>query len=76
MTLPVDEIVDGKDLNGAHYNDSVNIAQLIIRRKTDDGSANTLPAPSQLLLVRKKEIANFFEQNKMPDSETSYLPTM
>ncbi len=75
MTLPIDEIVDGKDLNGAHYNDSVNIAQLIIRRKTDEGSANTLPAPSQLLLVRKKDIGNFFEQNKMPDSETSYLST-
>lgn len=66
LTLPVDEIVDGKDLNGAHYNDSVNIAQLIIRRKTDDGSANTLPAPSQLLLVRKKILAISLNRTKCP----------
>lgn len=73
MTLPIDEIVDGKDLNGAHYNDSVNIAQLIIRRKTDETNTTSLPVPAQLLLVRKFEINTFFEQNKMPDSETSYL---
>lgn len=74
MTLPVDEIVDGKDLNGAHYSDSINVAQIIIRRKTDETSNELkLAVPQQLLLIRKSQIESFFEDGKLPDSETSYL---
>lgn len=78
MTLPVDEVVDGKDLNGAHYNDSISMAQVIIRRKTvtEDESSQLLPVPDQLLLVRKSDWGAFFEQNRMPDSKTTYLSSM
>lgn len=74
LTLPVDEIVDGKDLNGAHYNDSINLAQIIIRHKTNEsGDGVKLSVPQQLLLLRKSEVNTFFEKGKLPDSETSYL---
>lgn len=79
ISIPVDEIVDGKNLNGAYYNDSINMAQIIIRRKANsDGQqvANALPVPEQLLLLRKKDVNAFFEQNRMPDSKTSFLSSM
>lgn len=78
LTLPVDQVVEGKNLNGAHYNDSISMAQVIIRRKatTDSETSQLLPVPAQLLLVRKNEWEAFFEKNRMPDSKTSYLSSM
>lgn len=75
MTLPINEIVDGKNLDGTYYNDSINMAQLIIRRKAVDENQEIklLPVPEQLLLLRKADVNAFFEQNRMPDSKTSYL---
>ena len=71
MTLPVDEIIDGKQLNGAHYNDSISSAQLIVRCKKQTDAV--IPVPTQLFLLRKGEMTSYFENNKMPDSKTSYL---
>lgn len=77
ISLPVDEIVDGKDLNGAHYNDSINLAQLIIRRKqTGVVGSHEIGVPTQLLLLRKSELDKFFTENKLPDSQTSFMSSM
>ena len=78
LTLPIDEMIDGENLDGKFYNDSINMAQLIIRRKAVDGeqSSNTLPVPGQLLLLRKADVQTFFEKNQMPDSKTSFLSSM
>lgn len=74
MTLPVSEIVDGENLDGEHYNDSINQVQIVLRRyqnKTDNAYA--LPTPSNLLLVRKDKMKSFFENNELTDSKESYL---
>lgn len=77
ITLPVDEVVDGKYLNGEHYNDSINLAQLIIRRKQAAAvGSHNITYPSQLLLLRKSEVNKFFTDNKLPDSQTSYLSSI
>ena len=77
ITLPVDEIVDGKYLNGEHYNDSINLAQLIIRRKqTSAVGSHEIGYPTQLLLLRKSELNKFFTDNKLPDSQTSFISTI
>lgn len=75
MTIPVDDVVDGKNKNGEHYNDSINSAQIIIRRKTNEHAegAFAMPVPQQILLLRKADVTSFFERNKLPDSELSYL---
>lgn len=77
IDLPVDEIVDGKDLNGVHYTDSINLAQLIIRRKqTTSTGSHEIGVPDQLLLLRKSEVDKFFTDNKLPDSQISFLSSM
>lgn len=73
LTISVDSIVDGR--NGEHYNDSLSLAQLIIRCKGTKDSEYSLPTPQQLLLVRKDSLQSFFENGKLPDSETSFLST-
>ena len=53
------------------------MAQLIIRRKqTATVGSHDITYPSQLLLVRKSEVNNFFTSNNLPDSQTSYLSSM
>ncbi len=73
LTIPVDSIVDGR--SGEHYSDSLSLAQLIIRSKSAKNSDYSLPAPQQLLLVQKDSLTTFFENGKLPDSETSFLST-
>lgn len=77
LSLPIDEIVDGKDLNGAHYSDSINLVQLIIRRKQAAvAGSHEIGVPSQLLLLRKTELDNFFVEKNLPDSKTSFMSSM
>ncbi len=74
LTLPVSDIVDGKDGSGTHYNDSINQAQLTLRSyNTESGSEYSLPAPSTLLLLRKDRLKDFFEGDNLPDSRESYI---
>ncbi len=73
LVIPVDSIVNGR--NGEHYTDSLSLAQLIIRCKGTKNYDYSLPTPQQLLLVRKDSLASFFENGKLPDSETSFLST-
>lgn len=68
ITLPIDEI---------SISDTINSAKLIFDRfNAEDMDADyTLPAPNYLLLVAKDKMYSFFEENSLPDSETSYLGT-
>lgn len=69
LTLPIDEIIAGE-----HYTDSISGASISFRRFIgNDNSAYNLPAPSAVLLIRKKEMFSFFENGKLPDSNTSYF---
>ena len=60
---------------GEHYTDSINQAQITIRKylSSATGSETPLPAPTYLLMVRKDKMNEFFEQNKLPDGNDAYL---
>lgn len=55
--------------------DTINSAKLIFDRynAVESGESYFLPAPTQLLLVPKDEMYTFFEENKIPDNETSFI---
>lgn len=66
LTLPIEEL--------AHYTDTINSAKLILtayNSQVDESKA--LPAPKELLMVKKSELKEFFDKYKTPDNNTSYL---
>lgn len=68
-TIPVSEIVAGE-----HYNDSINQTKIVFRRfNTSDHSSFNLPRTTYLLMVRKGDMKEFFEKDKLSDNITSYL---
>ena len=81
LTLPINELEDGKNVDGtldvgAHYNDSINLAKIVIRHKengTTGTVASSMPVPTYLLMVRKSQMNSFFINSKLPDSKLSYL---
>lgn len=69
MTIPVDSIAAG-----THYGDSISQAKMVVRKLDNESEGNyILKAPDYLLLVRKGKLNSFFEENKLPDSNESYL---
>lgn len=69
VTLPVDEIVAGE-----HYTDTINSARLSIRRYNNTiESPYNLDPPQTLLMVRKEEAMQFFEDEELADGQTSFL---
>lgn len=69
IKLPVSQIATGE-----HYNDTLNSARFTLRRYVvKDQTANTLTPPQYLLLIRKGHEAEFFAENRLPDSETTFL---
>lgn len=69
ILIPVSNIVGGE-----HYNDSINLAELKIRKyNSDESIKNSFDAPSYLLMIRKTEARNFFEKRSLPDSKVSFL---
>lgn len=67
IQLPIDNIYEG------HSNDSVSRAEITLTRyNSTDQSQYALGAPSKLLLVRKKDMYSFFEEEKVSDSRTTY----
>ncbi len=70
-TLPISDI-----LAGEHYNDTINSASLSLQRYNSTiHSDYTLSPPSNLLLLRKGELYSFFENNKVPNSASSFVTT-
>lgn len=69
MTLPIEEI--------AETNDTINGARLIFTRYNSENALENyqLPAPQYLLMVRKKDMYSFFENNDVANDNTSYITT-
>lgn len=72
VTLPVDEIKKG------HENDTIASAKVIFHKMNDKSelSDKLLKDPTNLLMVEKDSLENFFENHKTPNSSTSYLTTL
>ncbi len=69
VQLPVDEIVAGE-----HYTDTINSARIeFVRHNNDTQAKYSLSIPSTLVMVRKADMFKFFEENRVPDSKTSYI---
>lgn len=68
VTFPIGEV---------SKTDTINSAKLILDRynPAESGESFFLPAPTQLLLLPKASMFTFFEANKIPDEETSFLAT-
>ena len=72
ITFPLQEIYN------EHQNDTLNSVSLTIKKYKDAGSNTDLTpykpgVPQQLLLLRKSDMKDFFEQNKTFDNKNSFL---
>lgn len=69
VTLPVSEIVGGE-----HYTDTVNSARISFPRYNNEtqNPFNLEPATT-MLLIRKSDMARFFEEGDVCDGKTSYI---
>lgn len=66
VTLPVDEIIAGEQ-------DTINSVKITFTRYNNQiTTGSQAQAPSTLLLVRKGQMYRFFENNEVPDNQTSY----
>ena len=69
VTLPVGEVVAGE-----HYNDTINSAQLVFRCFASEvAEGRLLSVPQNVVMVRKADMYKFFEKEKLPDSQTSFI---
>lgn len=69
VTLPIDSIY-----NEEHINDTINSARIsFTRRNNDSQSIYNLPIPQVLLMVKKDEMYEFFEDGKVADGATSFV---
>ena len=65
ITLPIDDV---------SLNDTINSASLTIYRKNNlNGTPYQMGTPSELMMVRKCELKDFFEKQNVPDYKTSYI---
>lgn len=68
VTLPIEEIAE------VHQRDTLNAAAITFTRYNDKAANNyAMGVPDYLLMVRKKDMYNFFEKNKTYDGKTSFL---
>lgn len=65
--LPITSIYD------EHRNDTLNGASVVFTRYNDKSNTKyKMDVPPYLLMVRKKDMYSFFEENKITDSQTSF----
>lgn len=70
LTVPYDEIASqiGRD--------SLNTVRLSLTNYQQESEYEySMDAPTTLLLIRRKDLKDFFEQNELPDNATSYTCT-
>lgn len=68
VTLPVDSIYEN------HQNDSVNSAKIVFRRQNNTIKTDyALETPSQILMIKKNLMNDFFSKHMIPDSKTSFV---
>ena len=66
-TLPYDEIYEQLT------NDTLNAVRLTFTNYREKSNYEfSMSAPEQVLLIRKKDMRNFFEENELPDDVTSF----
>lgn len=66
-TLPIKEIYEG------HVNDSILAAKISFQRINDESSDTRMfGIPQTLLMVQKDSLTSFFEENNVPDLQTSF----
>lgn len=68
VTIPVDEIKAG------HENDTISSAKVVFRHYNTT-SDDALGVPTEVLIMPKDSLYNFFENNCVTDYKTSYLAT-
>lgn len=69
-TLPYDEIYEQLS------NDTLNAVKLSFTNYNQESSyAYSMSVPEEVLLIRKQELKEFFEENNLPDNKTSYTVT-
>jgi hypothetical protein len=69
LELPIEEIVADE-----HYTDTINSAQLMLRKyNAKDGVNQLLKNPESIVMLRKADMFTFFEDSKLPDNKTSYI---
>lgn len=75
VTLPIDKILVGNkpEENGTHQTDSINSVSLSFTCYNQE--SETFKVPNNVLMVRKKDMNSFFENNQIPDNKTSYVST-
>lgn len=68
--LPVDEI-----FSGSHYSDTLNSAKITFPRINSNLASGSfkLDPPTTLLLIRKTDMARFFEESDVCDGKTSFI---
>ena len=70
VTLPIDEIAE------THLRDTLNAASITFTRYNEKSESKyPMGIPQNLLMVRKSDMYNFFEKNKMYDDKESFLAT-
>ena len=69
-TLPYDEIYEQL------ANDTLNAVKLTFTNYKQTSTYEfSMSAPGEVLLIRKKDLKEFFEENKLPDNVTSFTVT-
>lgn len=66
-TFPITEIYN------EHKKDTLNGVNVSFTRYNEKDSKYKMDIPQYVLMVRKKDMFSFFEQNKITDSQTSFL---
>lgn len=67
MTLPIEDLFMGK-----HATDSISLARIVLTRYNKTQNEYQLGTPSELLMVRKAELRDFFASNHVANGRTSY----
>ena len=68
VTLPIEEIAE------VHMRDTLNAASINFTRYNEKSESKyPMSTPNYLLMVRKKDMHDFFEKNKLSDNQTSFL---
>jgi len=73
VTLPISKVINGNDPDKTeeYKNDSINSVSLSFTCYNQENSIFKVPAT--VLMVRKKDMYSFFENNQVPNNITSYL---
>lgn len=65
--FPIEQIYE------AHSRDTLNAVNVAFKRYNEKDKDFPMSIPSHVLMVRKKDMYSFFEQNKITDNKTSFL---